>query len=562
MAFSRRFERLFKRSFGNDIAEVLRAIEDIKPGASPSEETLDLLARFGSFLANIDNAHEQYEDRMKVALRNIEISSDELNAANLELERLNLTINAMLESLGQGLFFFDSSGTCGEVHSRACLQLLEGSPVGRPVSEVLKLDADAEARLCALMDIVFNPSRTAMSFEDLVALAPEWYTHSKGRKISLSYRPMYKNAQDIRAILVIASDVTQEIAVQEAIRAQETRARRILRLVRERQGFLRFTDSLKALAAVLPDSTPAALRHDLHTLKGNARFFYLENIAAALHDLESRMAELPQGTAFNGHSSMAAAAVLETALQESLRAAEEIWGDDFAVAANTASIDLDTLYDIGRRLDQSAPDSPVAKDFWDRLAAVPAQQLVSRLESQIVYFAEREGQAVTVHVDADASLRLLPVRYQTVTDALVHVAKNIATHAPDPPEMRAAAGKPPALQVWINISREPANSSIFRLYIRDDGCGADTGRMRARLMLKAPDTDAIAAMSDDAILQTIFDDDTTSTDKVTETSGRGVGLSALRSAVTELGGQIYAESIAGEGLCLHITLPVFSRLAG
>ncbi|MFN7112752.1 MAG: ATP-binding protein [Alphaproteobacteria bacterium] len=561
MTYSKRFARLFKRSFGTaEIETALQMVAALKPGTVADAEVSELLSHFPVFLHNLDEVHEQYEDRMKVALRNIEISSNELNDANIELERLNLTINAMLESLGQGLFFFDSAGLCGSVYSRACLTLLEGNPVGKPISEVLKLDKQAEARLQALMEIVFDPARTAMSFEDLITLAPPWYPHSQGRKIALSYRTMYKNADDIRAILVIASDVTREIAVQDAIHAQEIRAMRILRLVRERQGFRRFIDSLKGLAALLPESTPAALRHDLHTLKGNARFFYLDGTAITLHDLESRLAPLPASTKLPPDEQAAAAAALAAAIEDSLSAAREIWGHDFDIAEMTTSVPLDTLYHIGRQIESSAASADLAHHFWHHLAAVPARYLVASLESQITYFAERENREVGIDVDVDKNLRILPARYQSLIDTLVHIAKNIAVHAADPPEMRTAAGKPPALQVKITITPAPDNPARLILTISDDGCGVDTERLRAQLLQKeGADKQALSAMSADDILQTIFDDDMTISDRVTEQSGRGVGLGALRRAVENLEGRLSAESSPGAGLCLRLDLPVLTR---
>lgn len=563
MTYSRRFARLFKRSFGTaEIETALAMLSALKADAPPGDEAVEFLSHFDDFLHNLDAVHEQYEDRMKVALRNIEISSNELNDANLELERLNLTINAMLESLGQGLLFFDASGICGNVHSRSCLHLLEGSPVGRPISEVLKLDNLAEARMRALMEIVFNPARTAMSFEDLIALAPAWYPHSGGRKIALSYRPMYKNALDIRAILVIASDVTHEIAVQEAIHAQEIRAMRILRLVRDRQSFRRFVDCLKGLAALLDDSTPAVLRHDLHTLKGNARFFYLDEAATALHHLETRMAALPAEAPFTPEERADVHETVTRAIETSLAAAHEIWGADFDVAEMTALVPLGTLYQIGKQLESGAASGEIASEFWRNLAAVPARQLLISLESQITYFAERENRSVQIHVSADPDLRILPVRYQSLVDALVHVAKNLAVHAVDPPEMRAAAGKPAALQVHLDICLSPDDPAQMALSISDDGCGVDTERLRARLLQKeGSDKAAIAAMDAPTILQTIFDDDMTISDKVTEQSGRGVGLGALKRAVQNLGGCIKAESTPGMGLTLHLYLPVLTRPA-
>jgi signal transduction histidine kinase len=561
VAYSKRFARLFKRSFGtDDIDGAVALLSTLKAGDALPEAAVAYLAKFGDYFVTLEEVHEQYEDRMKVALRNIEISSDELNAANAKLEELNLSINAMLESLGQGLFFFDAAGQCGAVYSKACETLLEGVPVGMDVAAFLKLDEKGREKFQALREIIFNPAPTAMSFEDLIALAPQWYAHSRGRKIQLSYRPMYKDAHRIQGVLVIASDVTQEIAVQEAIAAHEARAMRILRLVRERRSFRQFLDNLTGLMMILPKATAATLRHDLHTLKGQARFFYLSGAAHTLHSLENDLAAADNHAPLTAAQQAQAQHKMQEALDEAQRAAMEIWGQEFDSHGNTVSLTLDALKAFGDRLAGVPNSATVQEDFWRNILSVPLEDMLRSFESQVHYYAERENREMELHMNIDKDIRIFAPLYQHVMDALVHIARNLAVHAIEPLPIRRQRGKRDSLQVFLEVHTS-ADQKNLHMRIKDDGCGVDVDILRYRLKSRLT-PEKIAQMSESEILNSIFEDDISTSDTVTETAGRGIGLGAVRQAVRNMGGDMTVSSILGKETVFDITLPILTRAAG
>lgn len=560
MAYSRRFARLFKRSFGtDDIDSVVALFSALKPGDPLTEEAAAYLAKFGDYFASLEEVHDQYEDRMKVALRNIEISSDELNAANAKLEELNLTINAMLESLGQGLFFFDAAGKCGTVYSKACEKLLEGAPVGRDVAEVLQLDEKDKQKFHALLGIIFNSAGTAMSFEDLIALAPQWYRHSRGRKIQIAYRPMYKSAHQMQGVLVIASDVTQEIETQEAIAAHEARAMRILRLVRERRSFRQFLDNIKGLIMLLPEATAAMLYHDLHTLKGQARFFYLGRTAQALHSLENDLDVENKDIPLTAAQRSKARDKMQQALEEAQQAAIEIWGPAFEDHEGTITLTIETLRAFGKKLASVPGTAELQDDYWRNLFSVPLADMLHSFENQVYYYAERENRQIELHMDIAPDLRVYAARYQHVMDALVHVARNLAVHAAEPLPIRRQHGKKDALQVFVEARALPDGKNLH-IRIRDDGCGVDVDILRHRLKTHLP-LPSVAAMSTEEVLNSIFEDQISTDDTVTETSGRGIGLGALRQAVRKMGGDITVSSVLGSETVFDITLPILIHAA-
>ncbi|HAX91375.1 MAG TPA: hypothetical protein DCY07_04105, partial [Rhodospirillaceae bacterium] len=176
-----------------------------------------LLGAIPTFFDSIDLVYKQYDERIKMALRNLELSSGELNEANYRLEDLNLAINAMLDSLGQGLLFFDKSGVCSGVFSTACLTLLETNPAGKNIADILRLAPEDRNVFLELLNILFS-RKSQLGFDEVMALAPKVYFHSQGLYVTLGYRPVYAPEGELTKIVLIATDQTREkTAMQKLI---------------------------------------------------------------------------------------------------------------------------------------------------------------------------------------------------------------------------------------------------------------------------------------------------------------------------------------------------------
>ncbi len=234
MKRSRRLERQFQRYLGAESAETIidGLVKKLEEQDDPSLiQTLEVLRRMPAFFDAVDAYYQEQDIRAKRALRVLELSSNELNKANLRLEHLNIDINAMLDSLGQGILFFDARGTCSEVFSRACVDLLEGNPAGRNIADVLKLPSENRGMFLELLTMLFA-GKTHLSFQEVMSLAPDCYTHSKGLFIGLSYRPVFGVDGGISKIVLIATDQTQE---KEALEkwAEGSQAQEALRMAKE-----------------------------------------------------------------------------------------------------------------------------------------------------------------------------------------------------------------------------------------------------------------------------------------------------------------------------------------
>ncbi|MGA2269939.1 MAG: chemotaxis protein CheA [Bryobacteraceae bacterium] len=141
---------------------------------------------------------------------------------------------------------------------------------------------------------------------------------------------------------------------------------------------------------------------------------------------------------------------------------------------------------------------------------------------------------------------------EELADPLMHMVRNAIDHGVEPPDVRAAAGKNPTARVRLAAYRQGGQIVVE---ISDDGRGLD----REKILKKAREKGLIedgAQLSENEICRLIFEPGFSTADRVTEVSGRGVGMDVVRKHVQKLRGRIDVQSKAGQGATFFLRLPL------
>jgi len=138
-----------------------------------------------------------------------------------------------------------------------------------------------------------------------------------------------------------------------------------------------------------------------------------------------------------------------------------------------------------------------------------------------------------------------------INEPLVHMVRNAIDHGIETPEERAASGKPEEAQVWLRASQEGGKVVIE---IEDDGKGINKEKVLEKAVSKGL-IDPNQKMTDKEIYNLIFLPGFSSTDEVTDLSGRGVGMDVVRKSIEDLKGKVDIESEEGRGTKIIIELP-------
>ncbi len=144
---------------------------------------------------------------------------------------------------------------------------------------------------------------------------------------------------------------------------------------------------------------------------------------------------------------------------------------------------------------------------------------------------------------------------RTVVDRIVapieHMLRNAISHGIETPDQRQKSGKAETGTIRITFERE---SSDVVLKISDDGAGISMDAIRRKAIERGL-MDENAVLSDNEILQFILETGFSTADKVTQVSGRGVGMDVVNSEVKQLGGSLHIDSTLGQGTTFTIRLP-------
>ncbi|MHA3734565.1 Hpt domain-containing protein [Pseudomonas sp. Eth.TT006] len=185
-----------------------------------------------------------------------------------------------------------------------------------------------------------------------------------------------------------------------------------------------------------------------------------------------------------------------------------------------------------------------------RTRMVPFERMLPRLKRIVRQVAEELHKDVAFIID-NAEGEMDRNVLERMAAPLEHMLRNAVDHGLESAEVRLAAGKPAQGTISLDLSRE-GGDIVFD--IRDDGAGVPLEAVRRKAIkrgLLAPD----AEISDRDVLQFILQPGFSTAEKITQISGRGVGMDVVHEEVRQLGGTMSIDSVPGQGVHFRIRLP-------
>jgi two-component system, chemotaxis family, sensor kinase CheA len=182
---------------------------------------------------------------------------------------------------------------------------------------------------------------------------------------------------------------------------------------------------------------------------------------------------------------------------------------------------------------------------------VPIGQLFQRTARLIRDLSRKAGKKIVLETSGEDT-ELDKTIAEELTDPLLHMVRNSVDHGIELPEDRIAAGKSPEARIFLKAYHQAGQVVIE---ISDDGRGLNREKIFAKAVQNGV-IEATAQLSDAEICQLIFEPGFSTAEKVTDVSGRGVGMDVVRRNVEKLRGRIDLQSTPGQGTTFHLRLPL------
>ena len=364
--------------------------------------------------------------------------------------------------------------------------------------------------------------------------------HSGDSHFDLAYTAITGGDDVITRLLVVVSDVTARRAAEQREAEQREIASIFERILQDKQGALRFVADAEGL---IKDLTAEArlplpeIKRTLHTLKGNASIYGMQRLASLCHRIESTMADAA-GDISPADRTALAASWAHTASRLSSFLDDKRGG---------VTVDDEEYAQLVRSLLDGTPRADLVRHLRD-WKLERARDRLERFAEQARDLARRLGKG-DLSVDVEAgTLRLPAVDWSPFWGAFTHVIRNAVDHGIESPVDRKALGKPESGRIRLSASR--AAGSVL-IEVSDDGGGVDWERVAE----KARRAGLPTAREED-LVSALFAEGVSTRDSASETSGRGIGLGAVKQACEKLGGRVTVDSIKARGTAFRFHLPL------
>lgn len=184
---------------------------------------------------------------------------------------------------------------------------------------------------------------------------------------------------------------------------------------------------------------------------------------------------------------------------------------------------------------------------------VPVETVFNRFPRMVRQLARELGKKVNLEI-IGAETELDRTVIDEIGDPLVHLLRNAIDHGIETPDVRRASGKPE--EGTVKLKAYHSGNHVF-IEIEDDGAGIN----RDKVLQKAIDKGVVSKqnaenLTDKQIYELIFAPGFSTADKISDISGRGVGLDVVKSTIESLGGTVAVDSEEGKGSIFSIQLPL------
>jgi two-component system chemotaxis sensor kinase CheA len=505
-----------------------------------------------------DFAHMRDSVREKIAIieqQNVSLEQ-KVQDRTAQLEQKTKELTVVFSSLQEGIVTFSRTEKLDPQPSPYLLEIFGiGGVEGLSLGQLLfgQQTSDAAAQCLSALDAILGSSDLNFDFNRFLLPRDHVITvNGRTRILDLSWSPVVADDGTVEKMVLCVRDITEIQAVRALARSNQETVRCLQELMScEANTYNLFFDALPGrisnIRELILQNSQESLRdamRSLHTIKGNSRTFGFSALSDKTHEIEGLLKDGLQGTVTLRDNTAIMKELIR--LQEIYQHYQDVRYQVLKIAQAEIKITFGDLVEEFLK-ELQGQESPAARELSRRLKGVFGQQdLRMALESM--------GQSALPSIARDClkpvpqlsvlgdNIYLPTDRLTLLSDVFMHLFRNSMDHGIEAPMERERLRK--NIQGQINVSIEQKDGCVEISY-QDDGLGLDIARTRD-VMIKHGMLGAGETPTRQQLQNAIFADGFSTAERVTLMSGRGVGMSAVRSMVQHEGGYIDCEILGAD----------------
>jgi len=506
-------------------------------------------------------------NELKKAKMNLDKFSDELEKKVFEKTE---SIQNLLNNAGQGFLSFGIDLLVDKEYSIECNRIFNRDIMGQNICKLIfPNDPEMQELIESVTHQVLNEQDESKR-EIYLSLLPNDVCINQ-KQIHIDYKVIRKSINtDTYAIMLILTDTTDRCKLEKQMENEKNVLKMVVNIITNFSDFIycikdyenfcknRIFEIINTSFSV--EEIIIRIYRAIHTFKGNFGQFGLNNITSKLHQFEHELSELKNN--INNLSLKD----LETALfrsnlwewiDEDINILKNILGDSFLNNYDIIEIDKKKLLELENKM--LSVLSPMERNLilpdLMKFRNKPFRELLKSYSNYIVGLADRFNKQINPLEILGGDFFVEPQTYNSFIKSLGHVFRDIMEYGIEPWEERISAGKSETGSIKCTVE---LIENAIKLTIADDGRGIDMEQIKRTAIEKGFYTaEEINHMEDSEIISLIFCDGFSTNSKISDLSGRGMGLSAVKDEVDNLGGSIEVETVLGLGTTFTFLLPYY-----
>jgi CRP-like cAMP-binding protein/signal transduction histidine kinase len=486
----------------------------------------------------------------------------------VELESTNKSLNEIMTNIHQAIFTIDKEYVLNAEFSARTKEIFgEHVRAGDRFTALINADQGESESWEKWLSIAFT--NMSMSWEDIFYLAPssklEYTEPSEGEEkiLELNILPIdvWEHKELIRkSLMVITTDITSETKLKEQVGNQQKRSMMLISILQNRRIFENFyNESMSGVetAKKILNSKKISIEdiHEVfrtvHSMKSSAGSLNIYPVVELTHEFESELSGYKKdGGIPDAPSVLKKFSHIGNALMAVRKELNDFTGpevdvkrkriEEWEIEKIKSSVNLDEAIKVIDSL-----DNPSLYGYMVSKSKSVFNKTLEKVEKQAELKLDIERRRISQDI-----LSVLEV-------VLPHIINNALDHGVELPDERKAAGKKATADISLSAKTSDDGKHLV-IVLKDDGKGIDLETVAAAAIEKGIVTEKdISLMSESEKLNLIFLQGVSSAEKVTEISGRGVVIDAVKRRIERADGRITVDTVSEKSTTFTITLPLF-----